>query len=125
MKRILVGSVVAVLVMTAMLSGAQAANSDPGGVKGLLTGCCFGLRTGADYNDIGTGKRDFVSWFFVGCCCGVRAQEEYRDGKEITFRDWGHIIPYVGIIFPIWDGINTMNGITRAQLQKDYGSQYY
>lgn len=125
MKRIIVGLVLAVMVLTSMPSVSQAANSDPGGVKGLLTGCCFGLRVGADYNQIGTGNRDFVSWYLVGCCFGVRAAEDYRDGKDMCFRDWCRIIPYVGIIFEIWDGVDTAQGVTRTDLQKRYGSSYY
>jgi len=118
---------VAAMILAAVSSVSQAAtvNKDPGGFQGLLTGCCFGLRTGADYNQMGTGNRDFISWFLVGCCCGIRAQEDYKDGKEICFRDWGHIIPYIGVIFQIWDGIDTMNGKVRKDLQQAYGVSYY
>lgn len=125
MKKIIVGLVVAMMVLTSLTSVCRAENRDPGGFQGLLTGCCFGLRVGADYNKQGTGNRDFISWFLVGCCCGIRTQEDYTAGKEICFRDWCPIIPYIGIIFRIWDGVDTMNGKVRPDLQKNYGSSYY
>ena len=125
MKIKVVGLALAAMVLISTSSVSQAANSDAGGAKGFLTGCCFGVRVGADYNELGTGNRDFLSWFLVGCVGGVRAQEDYKAGKDITFRDWGRIIPLVGIIFPIWDGVDTMNGTVRGDLRKTYGSSYY
>ena len=125
MKRRVVSLVVATMILAALIPAAQASNSDPGGVKGLITGCCFGLRVGADYNQSGTGSRDFVSWFLVGCCCGLRCQEDYTNGKDFHWRDWCPVIPYIGVIFRIWDGIDVMNGKTRSDVQKAYGSEYY
>jgi hypothetical protein len=127
MKKAVVGFVAAAVILASMATASLAASSnpDPGGIKGFLSGCCFGLRTGADYNDIGTGKRDFVSWFLVGCCLGVRTQEDYRDGKDFHWRDIGRAIPYVNVIFAIWDGIDTANCKGRADLQKAYGVSYY
>lgn len=125
MKKTLVGLIAAVMLTTALVPVSQAANANPGGFQGFLAGCCFGIRTGADYNDLGTGKREYISWFLVGCCLGVRAQEDYRDGKDWHWRDVGPRLPYIGIIFQIWDGIDTAGGKGRADLQKNYGATYY
>lgn len=127
MKKTVACSVAAVIILASMMTNVQAAakNTNPGGFQGFLSGCCFGLRTGADYNDIGTGNREFIPWFLVGCCFGVRAQEDYRDGKEWGFRDVCRIIPYIGVIFQIWDGIDIMNSKGRADLRQAYGEMYY
>lgn len=125
MKRIAVGLVLAAMILVSMSSVSKAANSDPGGAKGFLTGCCFGLRVGADYNQMGTGNRDFVAWFLVGCCLGLRTQEDYAAGKDFHWRDIGPVIPYIGLIFRVWDGIDTAGCKTRPDLQKTYGVSYY
>lgn len=127
MKSTLVSMCAAAMILVSVSSVSQAAsvNSEPGGAQGLITGCCFGLRVGADYNQSGTGNKEFVPWFLVGCCFGLRAQEDYVGGKEMSFRDWCPLIPYVGVIFRIWDGIDTMNGKVRKDLQQTYGSSYY
>ncbi|MCF7816976.1 MAG: hypothetical protein K9M54_03750 [Kiritimatiellales bacterium] len=104
---------------------AQAAEKDKGGVKGFLAGCCFGPRSAGDYNTDGTGSRDYVSWFLVGCCLGERAQIDFAGGKDVQWREWTPLIPYVGIIFRIWNGIDGANGTTRADFAAKYGSTYY
>ncbi len=125
MKKTLITLGVALMMAGTMTPLVQAANKEPGGFQGFLSGCCFGLRTGADYNDIGTGDRDFVSWFLVGFCLGPRTAMDYRDGKDFHWRDIGRVIPYVGIIFSVWDGIDIGSGKGRVDLQKAYGVSYY
>jgi len=63
--------------------------------------------------------------FVVGCCFGVRTAAQWNEGKDLHFRDWGRIVPYVGAVFAIWDGIEGAQGTTTATLQTTYGLQYF
>ncbi len=125
MRRVYGVLLAAVIMMTAAVPFTQASTGEPGGFQGFLSGCCFGLRMGADYNDLGTGDRSFVSWFLVGLCLGPRTAMDYRDGKDFHWREIGRAIPYVGVVFAVWDGIDTSNGKGRADLQNTYGATYY
>lgn len=69
--------------------------------------------------------RGGVPGFFVGCCFGVRTAGQYNAGKNIHFRDWGRLIPYVGAVFAIWDGIDGAQNTTTQSLQEQYGAQYF
>ena len=115
------------LIAVAMLLAIAAPNAraEGSGAEGFLTGCCFGLRVGADYNDMGTGDREFLPWFLVGACLGPRTQLDYREGKEFHWRDIGRAIPFVNAVFMIWDGIDISGGQGRADLQTAYGESYY
>lgn len=97
MKKIIAGILVAAMVLTTVAPTAQAAEKGRGGVMGFIAGCCFGIRAGADYND----------------------------GKEIVWREWVMLIPYVNIVFAIWNGIDGANGTTRADYAEQYGSTYF
>ena len=88
--------VVAGLLVLGMASPATAGEGR-GGIGGLLVGCCFGVRTAAAFND----------------------------GKDLHFREWARLIPYAGVVFAIWDGIDGAGGITTTQLQQQYGALYY
>ena len=92
---------VAILMLIAVLGVAlpsiAEAGEGRGGIGGLLVGCCFGVRTAAAFNE----------------------------GKDLHFREWGRLIPYAGIIFAVWDGIDGAGGITTTQLQQQYGALYY
>ena len=96
MKKIL-----AVMAMAGLLLGAvqtaPAINENRGGVMGFIAGCCFGIRSGSAFND----------------------------GKEIHFREWCRLIPYVNIVFAIWDGVDGAKGTTTADLASQYGATYY
>jgi hypothetical protein len=115
------------LIAVAMLLAIAAPNAraEGSGVEGFFTGCCFGLRVGADYNDMGTGDREFLPWFLVGACLGPRTQLDYREGKDFHWREIGRAIPFVGAVFGIWDGIDISGGQGRADLQTAYGESYY
>ncbi|MDA3797465.1 MAG: hypothetical protein PF692_00070 [Kiritimatiellae bacterium] len=63
--------------------------------------------------------------FIAGCCFGIRAAGAYNDGKEIQWREWCTLIPYVSIVFSIWNGVDGMQGVTTADLAEKYGSIYY
>ncbi len=75
------------LGIAVVLATAPMASAEGSGAQGFLSGCCFGLRVGADYNDQGIGDRDFTSWFLVGLCLGPRAQMDYKDGKDFHWRE--------------------------------------
>jgi hypothetical protein len=96
MKKVIAGMLVVAMVFCAF-APAQAAEKGRGGVMGFIAGCCFGVRAGSDYND----------------------------GKEIHWREWVMLIPYVNIVFMIWNGVDGANGMTRAAYAEQYGSIYY
>ncbi len=87
----------AVLMLVGSVSPIMAAERGRGGVVGFFVGCCFGIRTGAAYND----------------------------GKQLHWRDWAPIIPYVGFIFSLWNGFDCGSGMTTQQLATQYGAIYY
>lgn len=123
MRKLMAVAVAVVMISTLVVPAVQAAENS--GVKGFFTGCCFGLRVGADYNDNGTGDRDFLSWFFVGVCLGPRTAQDYAQGKDIHWRGIGRLIPYANIVFAVWDGIDVAGGKGRAELQQAYPGNYY
>ncbi|MEI6166725.1 MAG: hypothetical protein WCS52_05990 [bacterium] len=96
MKKIIMG-----LVITSVLLGtvcpSQAINEKRGGLMGFIAGCCFGIRAGAAYND----------------------------GREIHWREWVMLIPYVNIVFAIWNGIDGANGMQTSDYTKKYGAAFY
>lgn len=70
-------------------------------------------------------NRGGVMGFIAGCCFGVRAAGEYNEGKEIHWREWVMLIPYVNIVFAIWNGIDGANGMSTSDYAKKYGSAFY
>jgi len=97
MKKVIAGLMIMVLLCSAVVPVATAAEKGRGGLMGFIAGCCFGIRAGAAYND----------------------------GKDIHWREWCRLIPYVGLVFAIWDGIDGVNGVTTSDYAKKYGSTYY
>ncbi len=61
----------------------------------------------------------------VGCCFGVRTAGAFNEGKQLHFRDWARLIPYAGVVFAVWDGVDGAQGMTSQQLQQTYGVTYY
>jgi hypothetical protein len=84
-------------ILFSSVGTSQALNEQRGGFMGFIAGCCFGIRAGAAYND----------------------------GREIHWREWCGLIPYVGIIFSIWNGIDGANGMQKSDYAKKYGSVFY
>ena len=72
----------------------------------------------------GSGRGGFMG-FIAGCCFGLRAGAAYNDGKEIHWREWCMLIPYVNIVFAVWSGIDGANGMTSGDLAAKYGATYY
>jgi hypothetical protein len=72
----------------------------------------------------GQGKGGFMG-FIAGCCFGVRTAGQVNEGKEIHWREWGRIIPYVNIVFWVWDCIDGAQGVTTTELAAQYGARFY
>ena len=85
------------LSFSVFTQNAVAAEKARGGAMGFIAGCCFGIRTGAAYND----------------------------GKEIHWREWVMLVPFVGFVFAIINGVDGAQGVTTADLAAKYGSTYY
>jgi hypothetical protein len=88
---------VAALLLGLIARPAAAENPNRGGPMGFIAGCCFGIRTAAAYND----------------------------GKEVHWRQWCRLIPCVGVVFAIWDGVDGVNGVTTSDYAAKYGASYY
>lgn len=69
--------------------------------------------------------RGGVAGFFVGCCFGLRSGAAFNEGKDVHFRQWCRLIPYVNIVFAIWDGIDGANGVTVADMNAKYPGNFY
>ncbi len=100
MKRV-VAAVVALIIGAMVLCpvDAQALNETrkPGGVPAFLIGCCFGLREGTQWNE----------------------------GADLHWREWCVLIPYAGIVFAIWNGIDCANGMTAHEFAEQNGANWY
>lgn len=97
MKKIIAGTLILVLTLGTIGNTAQAAEKGRGGFVGFIAGCCFGVRSGGDYNE----------------------------GKNLHWREWGMFIPFFNIVVVVWNGIDGANGVTRADYVEQYGSTYY
>ena len=98
MKKVLTLVLAGILVTGAFsATEAEAADEGRGGPMGFVAGCCFGLRAAMDYNE----------------------------GKEIHWREWCRLIPYAGIVFAVWDGVEGYQGKTSDYYAIEYGSTYY
>jgi len=96
MKKTMAVLLVGLMVLASTGSATYAAEGR-GGFMGFISGFCFGLRAGVDYND----------------------------GKEIHWREWVRLVPVVNVVIGVWDGVEVAGGLTRAELANRYGSQYY
>ena len=95
--KIIASLLVVMRVMFSLAPAAVAAGDGPGGFMGFLTGCCFGIRSGAAFND----------------------------GKALHWREWGMIIPFAGIVVAIMNGLDGMNGMTTSDMAAQYGANFY
>ncbi len=97
MKKVIGCLLVVVFLMSSVSVVSAAEGAGRGGVMGFIAGCCFGIRAGGAYNE----------------------------GKEIHWREWVGLIPYVNIIFYIWNGIDGANGVSTKDYAAKYGAMYY
>lgn len=56
---------------------------------------------------------------------GGRNAAAWNDGKQLYWKDWNTVIPFVGWGVAIINGIDCMNGTTTADLARRFGSRYY
>ena len=96
MKKIIACGLAA-LMLSFSAGSALAINESRGGLMGFIAGCCFGIRAGGAYNE----------------------------GKEIHWREWVMLIPYVNIVFALWNGIDGANGMSTSDYSKKYGAAFY
>ena len=96
MKKIVACLMIALFVMMAIAPAASAAN-EKGGLLGFIVGCCFGVRSGAAYND----------------------------GKDLHWREWGTLIPIFNWVVGIMNGLDAMTGHTTKDMAAQYGANYY
>ncbi len=96
MKKTIMGMMIAVMLLGSVGS-AMAINTQRGGLMGFIAGCCFGIRSGAAYND----------------------------GKDIHWREWVGLIPVVSFVFAIWNGVDGANGMQTKDYAAQYGSAFY
>lgn len=80
-------AIVAALALATVVPTASAAQQR-GGLVGGIVGCCFGIRTAADYND----------------------------GKDISVHEWLRIVPLVNIVVAVIDTLDGYKGVTRSEL---------
>ena len=85
------------LVLATSVPSARAVNTARGGFMGFIAGCCFGIRAGSAYNE----------------------------GKEIHWREWVMLVPVVGLVVSVWNGMDAANGMTSSDYAAKYGSVYY
>lgn len=93
----LISVLMAMLLILLVVAPAASAGDGPGGFMGFIRGCCFGIRSGAAYND----------------------------GKDLHWREWVLIIPIANIVVAIMNGVDGAGGMTTADLAKQYGASYY
>ena len=63
--------------------------------------------------------------FIAGCCFGIRAGGDYNEGKEIHWREWVMLVPFVNWVFAVWNCIDGANGMTTKDYAKKYGSIFH
>ena len=97
MKKTIASLLVLLFVLFSVAPAASAAGSGQGGFMGFIVGCCFGIRSGAAYND----------------------------GKDLHWREWALIIPIAGLVVAILNGLDGMNGLGSKDMAAQYGSNFY
>ena len=66
-----------------------------------------------------------VPAFFVGCCFGLREGTEWNEGADLHWREWCTAIPYAGVVFMIWNGIDCSNGMTAHEFAEQNAANWY
>jgi hypothetical protein len=66
-----------------------------------------------------------IAPFFIGCCWGLREGTEWNEGASLHWREWCRIIPLVGFVIAIWDGIECFGGITAHAWAEKNGANWY
>ena len=96
MKKLVASLLVVLFVLFAIAPAASAAGGE-GGFMGFIAGCCFGVRSGAAYND----------------------------GKDLHWREWALIIPIAGLVVAVMNGLDGMIGLGSTDMAAQYGANFY
>lgn len=90
----------------------------------MVLGVLAGMLTFGTVDATAQGRGGFMG-FIAGCCFGPRAAGAYNEGKDLHWREWCRLIPYAGVVFAVWDGVDGLNGKTTADFAAEYGAMYY
>ena len=63
--------------------------------------------------------------FLIGCCFGIRSGAAYNDGKDLHWREWVLLIPVASLVVAIMNGLDGMNGLTTKDMANQYGANFY
>ena len=66
-----------------------------------------------------------IGAFLVGCCWGIREGSEWNEGADMHWREWIRIVPIVGFVIGIWDGVECAQGMTAHAWAQKYGANWY
>jgi len=66
-----------------------------------------------------------LSAFFIGCCWGLREGLEYNEGASLHWREVLPVIPYVGLLFAVWNGLECAKGTTKKDWAEQNGANWY
>ena len=70
------------------------------------------------------GQGGFMG-FIVGCCFGIRSGAAFNEGKSLHWREWALIIPIAGLVVAVMNGLDGMNGLGTADMAAQFGANYY
>ena len=70
------------------------------------------------------GKGGFMG-FMVGCCFGIRSGAAFNEGKDLHWREWALIIPIAGLVVAVMNGLDGMNGLGTKDMAAQYGANVY
>ena len=90
----------------------------------ILVLCMVFLAVAPTVSDAASGRGGFMG-FISGCCFGIRSGGAYNDGKDLHWREWALLIPFVGWVVGILNGIDGANGVTTKELAAKFGATYY
>ncbi|MDD4870794.1 MAG: hypothetical protein PHR77_09560 [Kiritimatiellae bacterium] len=98
MKKVLIACFVVALILTLNPVTSEAKTStQPGGLPAFVVGCCWGLREGTEWNE----------------------------GAGMHWREWVRIVPFVGAVIAVWDGVECYQGIKAHDWAKQNGADWY
>ena len=63
--------------------------------------------------------------FFIGCCFGLREGTEWNEGADLHWREWAVVVPAVGVLVSVWNGIECANGLTAHQFAEQNAANWY
>ena len=74
---------------------------------------------------VSAGEKGGFMGFLIGCCFGIRSGAAYNDGKDLHWREWVLLIPVASLVVAIMNGLDGMNGLTTKDMANQYGANFY